>query len=157
MTVNPSSKIWIYQADRLFTNLECNKINTLLTNFTQNWQAHGTSLSSGFEIRYNLFLILWVDEDLAGASGCSIDASVRVIKQIEQEFGVDLFNRFNMAYKENGVVKITDRDNFEKLLTSKSIIPQTIVFNNLVNTYNDLQNNWEIPFANSWHSKVFTV
>ncbi|TAH04699.1 MAG: ABC transporter ATPase [Sphingobacteriales bacterium] len=157
MKINPSSKIWIYQADRLFTNLECNKISTILINFTQNWQAHGTALSSGFEIRYNLFLILWVDEDLAGASGCSIDASVRVIKQIEQEFGVDLFNRFNMAYKENDTVKTTDRANFEKLLTSKTINPQTIVFNNLVNTYNNLQNNWEIPIANSWHSKVFTV
>ncbi len=157
MKINPKSKVWIYQANRLFNNTECNYINTLLTNFTQNWQAHGASLSSGFEIRYNLFLILWVNEDLAGASGCSIDASVRVIKQIEQEFGVDLFNRFNMAYKENDTIKTTDRANFEKLLTSKTINPQTIVFNNLVNTYNDLQNNWEIPFVNSWHSKVFTV
>lgn len=157
MKINSSSKIWIYQADRLLTQKESDQINTTLINFTQNWQAHGTALSSGFEIRYNLFLILWVDEELAGASGCSIDASVRVIKQIEQEFGIDLFNRFNMAYKENEVVKITDKTNFETLLKNQIINSKTIVFNNLVNTYNDLKNNWEIPIANSWHSKVFTI
>ncbi len=157
MKINSSSKIWIYQADRLLTQKESDQINTTLINFTQNWQAHGTALSSGFEIRYNLFLILWVDEELAGASGCSIDASVRVIKQIEQEFGIDLFNRFNMAYKENEVVKITDKTNFETLLKKQIINSKTIVFNNLVNTYNDLKNNWEIPIANSWHSKVFTI
>lgn len=155
MKPNQNSKVWIYQANRMFTEVECNNINALLQNFTQGWQAHGANLSAGFEIRYNLFLILWVDETLAAASGCSIDSSVRVIKQIEQDYNVDLFNRFNMAYKDNDLVKTVDKQRFEDLLKNQNINPQTKVFNNMVNTYGLLETNWEIPFANSWHSKVF--
>lgn len=156
MKINPNSKIWIYQANRFFTEFESNKINTLLTNFTQNWQAHGASLSAGYEIRHNLFILLWVDETLAGASGCSIDSSVKAIKQIDEDFKVDLFNRFNMAYIQNEVVMVTDKENFENLVKIDVINQKTIVFNNLVNTYGDLDNNWKTPFAKSWHSIVFT-
>ena len=129
----------------------------MLLDFTNSWTAHNQQLQAGFEIKYNRFIILTVDESQAGASGCSIDKSVHLMKQIEQEFNIDLFDRFNIAWKEGGIVKSASREEFEELIKDGIINSETIVFNNLVPTYSAYLNNWEIPFKNSWHSKVFKL
>lgn len=153
----PNSKVWIYQADRPFTTTELLEINDLLKNFTTTWQAHGQNLSAGFEIIYGLFIILWVDENDAKPSGCSIDSSVRLIKEIEQKYSVDLFNRFNMAWKEQGEVKVAKREDFERLVLDGTIQNETIVFNNMITNGADLENKWEVPFSKSWHAKIFAT
>jgi hypothetical protein len=40
---------------------------------------HGTSLVSSYQLKYNRFIILAVDQDVQSATGCSIDASVEFI------------------------------------------------------------------------------
>lgn len=152
-----NTKLWIYQADRKFTPTEILNISNLLGEFTSTWQAHGQNLSAGFEIRYSLFIILWVDENLANASGCSIDSSVRIIKEIEQKYGVDLFNRFNMAWKEEGKVNVAKRQEFEQMVLEGTIQNETIVFNNMVTSGVDFENKWEVTFSESWHAKVFAT
>ena len=86
---------------------------------------------------------------------CSIDSSVREIKKIEQTYGVDLFNRFNMAYKIDNEVHVASKEDFETLVTIKQITADTIVFNNLVETLKDYQEKWEVKIANSWHNLIF--
>ena len=107
------------------------------------------------EIRYGFFIILTVDESQAGVTGCSIDSSVRLIKEIESEYHVDLFNRFNIAYRVDDEVKVQGKEDFETLVNIKQVTPETIVFNNMVQTLADLDAKWEVPFKNSWHSTVF--
>ena len=157
MKYHENSKVWVYQSNRLFTGKEISEINESLKSFTATWQAHGQGLSAGYEIRYGLFIILWVDENVASASGCSIDSSVRLMKEIEQKYGVELFNRFNIAWREHEEVKITNRENFEKLLLDGRIKNETIVFNNMVTNGSDLKSKWEVPFSESWHAKVFST
>jgi len=101
------------------------------------------------------FIILTVDESQAGVTGCSIDSSVRLIKEIESEYHVDLFNRFNIAYRVDDEVKVQGKEDFETLVNIKQVTPETIVFNNMVQTLADLDAKWEVPFKNSWHSTVF--
>jgi hypothetical protein len=123
--------------------------------FTNQWKAHGNELLAKAEIRYGFFIILTVDESQANVTGCSIDSSVRLIKEIEQEYGVDLFNRFNIAYKLNNEVIVNNKEDFETLVNIKQITQGTIVFNNMVQTLAELETKWEVPFKNSWHSTVF--
>ncbi|KLT66517.1 hypothetical protein [Pedobacter sp. BMA] len=155
MSFSPQSRVWVYQSDRKFTSTEENQIIDKLAVFTNQWKAHGNELLATAEIRYGYFIILVVDETQANVTGCSIDSSVRLIKEIEQEYHVDLFNRFNMAYKVNDDVKVTNKEDFETLVNIKQITPDTIVFNNMVLTLEDLNQKWEVPFKNSWHSTVF--
>jgi hypothetical protein len=108
------------------------------------------------EIRYGYFIILTVDESQAGVTGCSIDSSVRLIKEMEQEYHIDLFNRFNIAYKLDGEVKVQGKEDFETLVNIKQITQDTIVFNNMVQTLAELETKWEVPFKDSWHSTVFS-
>ncbi|MGM9477428.1 ABC transporter ATPase [Pedobacter sp. GSP4] len=155
MSFSPQSRVWIYQSDRPFTASEEAGILNKLAAFTQQWKAHGNELLAKAEIRYGFFIILTVDESQAGVTGCSIDSSVRLIKEIEQEYHVDLFNRFNIAYKIDNEVKVQGKEDFETLVNIKQVTPETIVFNNMVQTLAELDSKWEVPFKNSWHASVF--
>ena len=155
MSFSPQSRVWVYQSDRKFTSAEENQIIDKLAVFTSQWKAHGNELLATAEIRYGYFIVLVVDETQANVTGCSIDSSVRLIKEIEQEYQVDLFNRFNMAYKVNEEVVVTNKEDFETLVNIKQITPETIVFNNMVQTLADFNQKWEVPFKDSWHSTVF--
>ncbi|MFF5379784.1 ABC transporter ATPase [Pedobacter suwonensis] len=155
MSFSPQSRVWIYQSDRKFTSGEETEILNKLTSFTKQWKAHGNELLAKAEIRYGFFIILIVDESRAGVTGCSIDSSVRLMKEIEQEYHVDLFNRFNIAYKVNGEVVVNSKEDFETLVNIKQVTPETTVFNNMVQNLTELETKWEVPFKNSWHSTVF--
>jgi len=156
MSFSPQSRVWIYQSDRKFTSNEENEILNKLASFTNQWKAHGNELQTKAEIKYGFFIVLVVDETQANVTGCSIDSSVRLIKEIEQEYGVDLFNRFNLAYRVDGEVVVNNKEDFETLVNIKQINPETIVFNNMVQTLADFETKWEVPFKNSWHSTVFS-
>jgi hypothetical protein len=155
MSFSPQSKVWIYQSDRQFTDSEVTAIRQQLDNFTAQWKAHGHQLQATTEVLYNYFIVFIVDEATAGATGCSIDASVRIIKGLEQEYNVDLFNRFSMAYKVGDKVVVVNKEDFETLISIKKITRESIVFNNLVQTLADFETKWEVPFKDSWHNKVF--
>lgn len=155
MSFSPQSRVWIYQSDRKFTSTEETEILNKLAAFTNQWKAHGNELLAKAEIRYGFFIILTVDESQAGVTGCSIDSSVRLIKEIEQEYHIDLFNRFNIAYKVNEEVVVNSKEDFETLVNIKQVTTETIVFNNMVQNLAELESKWEVPFQNSWHSTVF--
>ena len=155
MQFSEHSRVWIYQSDRELYDEQVKELQEILNNFTAEWAAHNHQLKAKAEIRYNRFLILVVDESQAGASGCSIDKSVNFMKKIEQQFGIHLFDRFNLAYREGEKVLSTPRHNFEELLKSGKINTDTIVFNNLVQDLQQLETEWEVPFKNSWHAQLF--
>ena len=155
MEFSSESRVWIYQSDRELTNNEVLLIKIALDDFTTGWTAHSNQLRAGAEVRYNRFLILIVDETQAGASGCSIDKSVNFMKQLEQRFGINLFDRFNLAYRDGSEVLSAPRHVFEQHLRSGKINTDTIVFNNLVQNLAELQTKWEVPFKNSWHIQLF--
>ncbi|MFC4212696.1 ABC transporter ATPase [Pedobacter lithocola] len=155
MIFSPQSRVWIYQSNRQFTSIEEAEILQKLEAFTSQWKAHGNELMAKAEIRYGFFIILTVDENQANVTGCSIDSSVRIIKDVELAYQVDLFNRFNIAYKIDNEVHVQGKEDFETLVNIKSITPDTIVFNNMVQNLDELQTKWEVPFKNSWHASVF--
>jgi hypothetical protein len=155
MQFSEHSRVWIYQSDRELYDEQVKELQEILNNFTAEWTAHNHQLKAKAEIRYNRFLILVVDESQAGASGCSIDKSVNFMKEIEQQFGIHLFDRFNLAYREGEKVLSTPRHHFEELLKSGKINTDTIVFNNLVQDLQQLETKWEVPFKNSWHAQLF--
>ncbi|HTK18025.1 MAG TPA: hypothetical protein VL442_00860 [Mucilaginibacter sp.] len=147
--------MWIYQSDRELYEDEVKQLHEILNKFAAEWTAHNHQLKAKAEIRYNRFLILIVDENQAGASGCSIDKSVNFIKRLEQEFGITLLDRFNLAYREGEKVLSAPRDEFEDLLRSGKINSNTIVYNNLVQNLGQLETKWEVPFKESWHNQLF--
>jgi len=155
MQFSENSRVWVYQSNRELNDNEVAEAKVSLDNFTTGWTAHNNQLKAKAEIRYNRFIILIVDESQAGASGCSIDKSVHFMQALEAKFGINLFDRFNLAYREGEKVLSAPRNDFENLLKQGSINSQSIVFNNLVQNLAELNTKWEVPFKDSWHNQLF--
>jgi len=157
MQFSENSRVWVYQSDKKLSDSEAQQIQIQLDNFAKSWTAHNNQLKAKGEIRYNRFLILIVDEGQAGASGCSIDKSVHFIKHLEQQYNINLLDRFNLAYRDGNEVLSAPRHDFEELLKQGSIDSNTIVFNNMVQNLKELQTKWEVPFKDSWHIQLFAA
>ena len=149
------SRIWIYQSSRKFSDEEVSDIENDLVEFLNNWSAHGASLESSFQIKYNRFIIIAVNQEVQAATGCSIDASVVFIQNLEQKYGIDLLDKMNVAFKQGEFITYKTLLDFKKLAKDKSVSENTIVFNNLVNTIEEWKENWEVPASESWHSRFF--
>ncbi len=148
-----TARVWVYQADRYLTIEEVEYISAKAIIFIDSWTRHGDDLRGSFTIKYNQFLVLALDESFNNASGCSIDSSVRFIKEVEQELKIDLMDKMNVSFKDGENVNIVKLPQFQEFAVAKKITPETIVFNNMVNTKHDFENKWEIPANESWHSR----
>lgn len=147
------SKIWIYQSNRPFTPEEIQEIEPKLDQFIGEWTAHGATLNAGYEIRYRRFIIIGLDQSQQGASGCSIDASVHFIQELEKKYEVDLLDKMNVTFKQGEFIAYKPLIDFKKIVKNRSVSPKTIVFNNLVNTKDEYLHDWEIPLEESWHNR----
>ena len=152
-TLPETSKVWIYQANRSFTEIELDEIKLKLDVFIENWTAHGSDLQAGYEIKYKRFIIIALDQNLNSSSGCSIDASVHFIQQLEQAYNVDLLDKMNVSYKQGEFVAYKSLIDFRKMAKEKAVSKNTIVFNNLVANKAEYLENWEVPAKDSWHSR----
>ena len=148
-----SSRIWIYQANRSFTEDEIKEIEGKLDTFIRDWTAHGADLKAGYDLRYKRFIVIALDQSLNQATGCSIDASVRFIQQMEQDYNVDLMDKMNVSFKQGEFVAYKPLLEFKKMAKNKSVSPNTIVFNNLVTNIAEYKTSWEVPAHDSWHNR----
>ncbi len=152
-TLPDESRVWIYQANRSFSEQEIEELETRLKEFIQNWTAHGGDLESGYCIKYKRFIVIGLNQNLNHATGCSIDASVHFIQQLEKDFSVDLLDKMNVSYKQGEFIAYKTLTDFRKMAQEKAVSKNTIVFNNLVNNIAEFKENWEVPASESWHSR----
>lgn len=148
-----TARVWIYQANRSFTQEELQEIKAKLDEFLTQWTVHGSALKAGYDIKYKRFITIGLDQQVNSASGCSIDASVAFIQQLEKDYNVDLLDKMNVSYKQGEFVAYKSLTDFRKMAKNKSVSPKTIVFNNLVNNKAEYKNNWEVPASESWHNR----
>jgi hypothetical protein len=144
------SKVWVYQSSRLFTLSEALEIESLLNKFSSEWRSHGAEVYAYCNLFFGQFIILMADESHAGVSGCSTDSSVRFIKQLGEKFSVDFFNRTNLAFFINNKIQLLPMNQLHYALDNYFINPDTLYFNNLVQTRDELENKWIIPVKDSW-------
>lgn len=147
---SPSSKVWIYQSSRRFTMSEALEIEDLLQQFVSSWNSHGTPVKGYANLFFGQFIVLMADETATGVSGCSTDSSVRLIKQIENTFHVHLFDRLSLAFIIKDQIQLLPLAQLSYAVDNQFITPDTLYFNNLAATRNDLENNWIIPLKDSW-------
>jgi hypothetical protein len=149
------SKVWIYQSNRKFSDDEMTAIENDLKTFVENWAAHGTGLEASYLLKYNRFIILAVNQEVQQATGCSIDSSVAFIQNLEQKYQVDLLDKMNVTFKNGEHIAHKSLIDFKRMAKEKAVTENTIVFNNLVNTIEEFNENWEVPAGDSWHSRFF--
>ena len=152
-TLPENSKIWIYQSDRKFYPQEIEEISQKTEAFLSNWSQDNEGISASYQIKYNRFIIFAVDTSNISLSIESIDASVMFIINLQSEYKIELLDKLNVCFKQGEFVQYQELKAFQKLIKSKSISTKTIVFNNLINTKEELIDSWEIPITESWHNR----
>ena len=116
-----NSRIWIYQCNRSFSDSELEEISEKLKAFLEGWTAHGADLQSGFEIKYKRFIVIALDQQVNAATGCSIDASVKFIQELETAYKVDLMDKMNVSYKQGEYVAYKTLTDFKKMAKDKAV------------------------------------
>lgn len=152
-----TSRVWIYQSTRPFTAGEAIEINESVATFVQQWTSHKAGVRGDGQLINTRFVVLMADEDFEKPSGCSIDSSVRFIKELEQRYNTNFFDRWNIAYVKDGEVLSCTKEELPALLQSGSITDDTIVFNNLVQTKAELNTKWQVPYKDSWLKRIATA
>lgn len=150
-----SSKVWVYQANRPFSLHEALQIEGLLQNFTKHWLSHGDSVKGYANLFFGQFIILMADETATAVGGCSTDSSMRIIKNIEKDFHVELFDRQTFAFAVNERIQLIPMAQLNHEIETGAVSATTLYFNNTILTKKDLLTNWIIPAGNSWLSKRF--
>ncbi len=151
------SRVWIYQSNRLFTLTEALAIEDLLNDFTAKWLSHGVPVKGAGYLFFGQFIILMADEKATGVSGCSTDSSVRLIKDIEQRFGVNMFDRTTLAFVVKDKVQLLPLSQLQYAFDNRFISPDTLYFNNLVQTLDELKNKWILPIKESWLVRKISI
>ncbi len=152
---DPQSRVWIYQASRLFTLSEALDIEEKLNNFAASWTSHGDKVKGSAHLLFGQFIILIADETASGVSGCSTDSSVRLIKEIESNTGVNLFDRQNLAFVTKDKVQLLPMSQMTYAIENNFVNGDTLYFNNTVATKAELESNWIIPVKDSWLGRRF--
>lgn len=149
-----SARVWIYQADRPFPREAVPAVRTRVRQFVEQWVSHNRRLQAYGDVLHDRFIVLMVDERHAGASGCSIDSSVYFLKALQQDYGVDLFDRMRFSYLDGEDVETVDRETFERRFREGAITEETLVFDPLVATKGDLDRRFIKPLKDSWHLRL---
>ncbi|TCI90318.1 ABC transporter ATPase [Tenacibaculum sp. M341] len=148
-----TARVWVYQSNRGFSQEEIEHISAKAIMFIDQWTRHGDDLKGSFTIKYNQFLIIAIDESFNNASGCSIDASVRFIKSLEETLQIDLMDKMNISFKDEDRINVVKLADFQGYAKEGKITEDTVVFNNLVNTKEALESTWEVSAKDSWHKR----
>lgn len=152
-TLPDTARIWIYQSNRKLTEVEMDLIQKKLTAFCEQWAAHGAPIKSSIKIFHDQFIVLAADESFNAASGCSIDSTVRVFQELEAKIGCTLFDRTQIAFLENGTVKLYSQKRLKELFSSGILNKSSLAFNNVVAVKSDIRDKWLVPVENSWMSR----
>lgn len=152
--MHKESKVWIFQAGAEFTKFQTLEIKTEVLDFVRNWTAHARQLVGSGDVIFHRFIVLMIDETFGGASGCSIDTSMHFIEKLEMKYGIDLLDRQKVAYVKDPntmQIAITKLEELPTLYATNQINSETLVFNNLVKTKEEMDSKWITPIKESWH------
>ena len=147
-----SSKVWVYQSEKILNEKEKEIISRHLKSFCEQWLVHGAPLETSFDIRHDVFVVLAAND---AASGCSIDTSVRVMKELGQTLKLDFFNRTNIAFRSESLVVFIPLSELRQRAMAGEVGPKTLFFNNAVSTMEDLNDGWLVPAGSSWLKRYF--
>ena len=147
---HPDSRVWVYQCNRLFSMNEALEIEEMLKEFTMQWKSHGVPVKGEAHLFFGQFIVLIADETATGVSGCSTDSSVRLIKDIEQKFDVNMFDRTTLAFVVKDKVELLPMVQLQYAFEKRFLNAETLYFNNLVQTKEELEGKWIVPIKDSW-------
>ncbi len=153
IALDNSAKVWIYQSDRVLTHDELDEVRPKIFDFLEAWTSHNQDLLTYGNIFHQRFLAFFVDETVAGASGCSIDKSVHFVESLGQSLGINFFDRNEFSFIKDDVVSFIKKQEMKSAYSAQLIDDDTLFFDHLIRTKEDFLKHWLVPLKASWHKK----
>jgi hypothetical protein len=152
--LHPQAKIWLYLSPIKIDNDIQNNISSLFKDFVDNWKSHGLSVNGQLSFVKDNLLIVGADYFPNGMCGRAVDAQVRFVNNINEQFNLDLLNRTNIAFLKEDSIIVHNYSNLDALVMNGSVNENTIYCNTLSDKNSDeiYLPFGESPFASSFFS-----
>tara|TARA_B110000977_G_C10842005_1_gene402402 strand:+ start:16 stop:498 length:483 start_codon:yes stop_codon:yes gene_type:complete len=152
-SISNDAKVWVYPSSRKFYPAEIPEIEQKLKEFVENWKLEDEHFKVSYRFLYDRFIILVADDSEIVLTNTDIDASVAFILQLQETYKVALLDKMNACFKQGEYVQYKELKDFKKLLKNKAVTAKTIIFDNLINNKEDLENYWELAIEDSWYNR----
>ncbi len=150
------ARLWVFASEHPLSARERAALLARVDGFLSRWKAHGAPLAAGRAWLYDQFLAVAVDESVTPPSGCSIDALVHMLKELEAEIGSRLVDNTPVYYRSPQGVERVSRGGFRKLADAGEVTLDTPVFNNTITRLEEFRRGkWEGPARHSWQGRAF--
>ena len=152
--LHPQAKIWLYLSPIKIDNDIQNNISSLFKDFVDNWKSHGLFVNGQLSFIKDNLLIVGADYFPNGMCGRAVDAQVRFVNNINEQFNLDLLNRTNIAFLKEDSIIVHNYSNLDALVMNGSVNENTIYCNTLSDKNSDeiYLPFGESPFASSFFS-----
>ncbi|SNR73135.1 ABC transporter ATPase [Lutibacter flavus] len=143
-------KLWVFPSSRKFYPQEISELKEEIETFLNNWTHKSQSLNCAYQLKYDRFIIITVDDSEISLSLEAHDNLVAFIQNLEKKLEVILLDKINVCYKQGEFVQYKDLKEFKQLMKNKGVSQKTIVFDNMITTKAALEQDWEINIMDSW-------
>ena len=155
------ARLWVHTADRDLTVGEQEAVLEALAGFLDGWAAHGAALTAAGAILYDRVLVVGLDEQRAGATGCSIDKLVGFVRAQGETLGVDWFDRHQVLWRQPGEAawQATRTAEFWALRKAGVVHGATEVVDPLAHSVRDARSEKGVlvsAFDESWHAEMWS-
>lgn len=154
-----SSRLWVYVADRMLSEKECQSVALILEAFTREWASHGAALQASWKLQGARVVLIALDEDVKGASGCSIDASVRCMQDLAHVGTpkIDWLRRDFVLFRTPPSKQWEEKELSSFWMARKAglVKDDTEVMNTLCKSRGEWEFHWSQPFQKSWHREMW--
>lgn len=152
-SLSESAKVWAYPASRKFYKEELEEIENKIKGFVSEWKKDDSDFKASYRFLYDRFVIILAEDPEGKLTNQDLDQVVAFILGLQSEYELELLDRMNVCFKQGDYVQYKEIKEFKKLLKNKSVSNKTIVFDNLIQTKDELTHFWEVPITESWYNR----
>lgn len=151
------ARVWCFGAEPEPGPRETAHLLDSMQEFVERWTAHRQELNAGVTWLHQRFLLVGLDESRTGASGCSIDALMRHLTELERETGVGLTDASPVWFRDGeGRIRSVTRAEFREFARTGAVGGDTPVFDLTESVLGSIRatGGLERPAAVSWHARL---
>ncbi|RMH11131.1 MAG: hypothetical protein D6701_15455 [Gemmatimonadetes bacterium] len=156
-SIPDDGRLWLFATSRPLDEPERRALDQAVEAFLDDWAAHGTPLTAGYTWLDGRVLAVGLDERAAPPSGCSIDALLRGLKDVERALGVGIVDHAPVWYRDDeGAVRCVSRAEFGRAAADGAVSPDTLVYDLTLTRVGDARaGRWAVPAREAWHGRAF--
>lgn len=156
-TLPDGSRVWVYAAQRPFTDAERHDLDALLVKVRDKWDVKQPGMRGCHAFVEDRFLVVGADESRGMLDGCSVDAMMSWVLRLEAQTGLRLVDRMTVHYRDAaGAVRSVPRGEFARLARDGVVGADTHVFDTTINRVEQWRAGaFEVPVSATWHAQAF--